>query len=75
MSDGSVVICSETENSDLFYAVPWSYGTLGFLTSVKIKMIPSKRFVKVSYRPAHTADEADRVSRNMLQIYHFVKAF
>ncbi len=61
MADGSVVTCSEDENSDLFYAVPWSYGTLGFLTSVKIKIIPSKRFVKMTYRPAHTAEDADKV--------------
>lgn len=26
LADGSVVKCSPTENSDLFYAVPWSYG-------------------------------------------------
>lgn len=26
LADGSVVKCSANENSDLFYAVPWSYG-------------------------------------------------
>ena len=61
MSDGSVIKCSEEENSDLFFSVPWSYGTLGFLTAVKIKMIPSKRFVKLTYKPAHTAAEGDRI--------------
>ena len=61
LSDGSVARCSEDENSDLFYSVPWSYGTLGFLTAVQIKMIPSKRFVKLTYKPAHTAAEADRI--------------
>merc|ERR1712117_385408 len=61
MSDGSVIECSEEENSDLFFSVPWSYGTLGFLTAVKIKMIPSKRFVKLTYKPAHTAAEGDRI--------------
>ena len=34
MADGSVVKCSESENSDLFYSVPWSYGTLGFLVTL-----------------------------------------
>ena len=61
LSDGSVIKCSEEENSDLFFSVPWSYGTLGFLTAVKIKMIPSKRFVKLTYKPAHTAAEADGI--------------
>jgi len=29
LADGSVVECSEESDPDLFYAVPWSYGTLG----------------------------------------------
>lgn len=28
LSDGSVVKCSSNENSDLFYAIPWSYGKI-----------------------------------------------
>lgn len=38
----------QTENPDLFYAIPWSYGTLGFLTSVVIKVVPSKKLVTYS---------------------------
>ncbi len=57
-ADGSVVTCSEKENSDLFYALPWSYGTLGFLVSVKIKIIPCKRFVKLDYHPVYSLDKA-----------------
>ena len=29
LADGSVVTCSPENNPDLFYSVPWSYGTLG----------------------------------------------
>lgn len=43
LADGSVVKCSREENSDLFYAVPWSYGTLGFLTAVEIKILPATK--------------------------------
>ncbi|XP_042214180.1 delta(24)-sterol reductase-like [Homarus americanus] len=56
IADGSVVTCSETENVDLFYSVPWSYGTLGFLTAVEIKIIPAQRFVRVEYKPCHSLD-------------------
>ena len=31
LGDGSLVECSETSDPDLFYSVPWSYGTLGKL--------------------------------------------
>ncbi|ESO89669.1 hypothetical protein LOTGIDRAFT_125011 [Lottia gigantea] len=56
LADGSVVTCSETENTDLFYSVPWSYGTLGFLVSAKMKIVPAKKYVKIEYAPVHTTD-------------------
>nr|XP_045626097.1 delta(24)-sterol reductase-like isoform X3 [Procambarus clarkii] len=56
VADGSVIICSENENRDLFYSVPWSYGTLGFLTAVEIKIIPAQRFVRVEYKPCYSLD-------------------
>jgi hypothetical protein len=34
-ADGSVVECSAESDPDLFYAVPWSYGTLGRYTDKK----------------------------------------
>lgn len=40
---GELVSCSANEHSDLFHAIPWSYGTLGFLMSVKMKIIPAKQ--------------------------------
>lgn len=43
LSDGSVVTCSRDDKPDLFYAVPWSYGTLGFLTAVEIKILPATK--------------------------------
>ncbi|XP_030025267.2 delta(24)-sterol reductase [Manduca sexta] len=57
LADGSVVTCSKDENPDLFYTVPWSYGTLGFLTSVVIKLVPAKKFVRVQYHPYHSLSD------------------
>lgn len=51
LADGSSIKCSKDENSDLFYAVPWSYGTLGFLTAVEIKIIPATKFLRLNYEP------------------------
>lgn len=50
LADGSLVTCSRDENPDLFYAIPWSYGTLGFLTAVEIKIIPSTRYVIILHQ-------------------------
>lgn len=57
MSDGSVVKCSENENSDLFYAVPWSYGTLGFLTCVEVKLVPAKPYIQLKYCPYYSQED------------------
>lgn len=68
LSDGSLVVCSKEENPDLFYSVPWSYGTLGILTAVEIKIIPAKKYVKLHYKPLRSmpsiVDEFERASRN-----------
>jgi len=57
LADGSVVTCSPENDPDLFYSVPWSYGTLGFLVSVEIEIIPSKRFIKLDYTPVYSLDQ------------------
>jgi len=57
LSDGRVVHCSENENSDLFYALPWSYGSLGFLVKIDLRIIPCKPFVRLQYIPCHSLDE------------------
>ena len=62
LSDGSVVICSEDNNSDLFHAIPWSYGTLGFLASVEIDIIPAKRFIRLNYKPTYSQTEMIEVT-------------
>lgn len=41
----------QSENSDLFYAVPWSCGTLGFLVAAEIRIIPAKKYVKLRFEP------------------------
>lgn len=56
LSDGSVVKCSKDDNPELFYSVPWSYGTLGILTAVEIKIIPAKDYVKLTYKPIKNID-------------------
>ena len=40
LSDGRVIKASPTENQDIFAAIPVSYGTLGFLMSVEIEIVP-----------------------------------
>lgn len=55
-SSGELVRCTKSLNSDLFYAVPWSYGTLGFLVAAEIQIVPAANFVRVEYFPCKSQE-------------------
>ncbi len=42
VADGEVLECTKEKNSDLYWAIPWSYGTFGFLTAIDVMIIPYK---------------------------------
>ena len=46
LADGSTVVCSPAQNSDLFYGFPNSYGTLGYALRIKVKLVPAKKYVR-----------------------------
>jgi delta24-sterol reductase len=45
------------ENPDLFYSIPWSHGTLGFMVAAELKIIPAKPYVKLTYLPCNSFNE------------------
>jgi FAD/FMN-containing dehydrogenase len=48
---GRVVTCTaENEYSDLFHALPNSYGTLGYILRAKIRLEPAKPFVELTIK-------------------------
>ncbi|BBN12448.1 Delta24-sterol reductase [Marchantia polymorpha subsp. ruderalis] len=52
LADGRLVKATrDNEFSDLFYAIPWSQGTLGLLVAAGIKLIRIKEYMKVTYKP------------------------
>jgi FAD/FMN-containing dehydrogenase len=54
LGDGRVITCSpNNEHKDLFYAFPNTYGTLGYALKVKIKLIPVKKYVKLTNLHVH----------------------
>lgn len=67
-AEGKLVRCSRSENPALFDQIPWSHGTLGFLVAAELKIIPSKRYVRLHYQPVFSLDEMtrlfERASRN-----------
>ncbi|KAL0604414.1 Delta-sterol reductase [Plecturocebus cupreus] len=75
LADGSFVRCTPSENSDLFYAVPWSCGTLGFLVAAEIRIIPAKKYVKLRFEPVRGLEAicAKFTHESQRQENHFVE--
>jgi FAD/FMN-containing dehydrogenase len=50
LGNGTTVVCTPgNEHCNLFYGFPNSYGTLGYVLKLKAKVIPVKRYVKLSH--------------------------
>lgn len=46
-----VTATRNNEHSDLFHAIPWSYGALGMLVGIKMRLIKVKPYVRMIYHP------------------------
>jgi FAD/FMN-containing dehydrogenase len=57
-ANGEVLICtSDNENSLIFQMIHGTFGTLGIITKLTFKLIPSKPFIKVVYKRYKTLNE------------------
>lgn len=49
LPNGEIVVCNpHNSHADLFYALPNSYGTLGYILRAKIKLYPAKPYVQLT---------------------------
>ena len=55
-ADGQLLRATDSEHRELFYSLPWSHGTLGFLVAVELKVIPAKRYMQLQYIPCHSQE-------------------
>ena len=67
LADGSVRRCTadapDEQDRELFRAIPWSHGTLGFLVGVEIKIVPAKPWVRLEYTPVQNKEQAVALCR------------
>ena len=49
LADGRVVPCSRAENPDLFFGLPNSYGTLGYILRLRARTIPARPYVHLTH--------------------------
>lgn len=58
LGNGAIITASAEENSDLFYGMPGTYGSLGVLTAAEVQLVTAKRYVQLTYMPTSTYSEA-----------------
>ncbi len=50
LTNGKIITCTSTNQyKDLFFSLPNSYGTLGYILKIKIALVDAKKYVKISH--------------------------
>lgn len=58
LPDGRIVFCNGSDShTDLFHALPNSYGTLGYILRAKIRLLSAKRYVHIKTSAFSRLDE------------------
>jgi FAD/FMN-containing dehydrogenase len=63
LGNGDIVKASPARNRDLFWGTACSYGSLGIITLVKLRLVPAKRYVRLSYMPTDAKEAVDGLLR------------
>ena len=58
LADGTVVDADSESDADLFHGASGTFGTLGVLTLLHLKLIPCQKFVELSYIPVTSISDA-----------------
>ena len=62
--DGSIYTTSADQNSDIFYGVPGTAGTIGILTAATLRLIEAKKYVTLDYIVVRNFSEAEKIIRS-----------
>lgn len=64
LGNGKIVKASEKESRDLFFGLASSYGSIGIITCAKLRLIPAKKFVQLTYLRVNGAKEMVKVVKS-----------
>jgi delta24-sterol reductase len=57
IGDATLVRATRVQHADLFRALPWSYGALGIVVAVELRIIRCKPWVHVRYLPVYRLND------------------
>ncbi|MGB5192828.1 MAG: FAD-binding protein [Polyangiales bacterium] len=56
-ADGTLLRVTKESDPELFHALPWSHGTLGFLVALELEIERVRPYIRMKYIPCHTMKE------------------
>jgi len=57
LGNGEKIIANKDNNTDLFYGISGSYGSLGLISLIKLTLTPATKYVKITYLPTSSFQE------------------
>ncbi len=64
LGNGDVVMATRSKHADLFWGIAASYGSLGIITAVTLRLVPAKPYVRFTYeRTASSQDTLRSLKR------------
>jgi len=76
-ANGELRYLTAETDPELFYAVPWSYGSFCFLTAVRVRLERTKPFVRMHYVPTNSLEELQQTWQELSLQHnppHFLEA-
>lgn len=65
LGTGELITANKSENSDIFYGISGSYGTLSVLSLIKLELIPAKTYVRLNFTPTKTETVMESIAAEM----------
>jgi Delta24-sterol reductase len=58
LANGDLTTASPSHEADLFYGTAGTFGTLGIITMLELRLLPAKQYVELTYTPVTSFAEA-----------------
>lgn len=65
LGNGEIHTVNSKKNSDLFYALSGSYGSIALLTLITIELVSAKEYVSVTFTPVDTPEITQTLSKTV----------
>ena len=67
LGNGTIITTSPRKNADLFWGTACSYGSLGIITKVKLRIIPAKKFVHLTYHRVNNFAQSIKLQKEKVK--------